>query len=193
MNSDEPPFIQRPLSTGQAIENPIHHSSSTDQKRIAAKSGLFDTSSWGSFCDVTLTLKQAIKSDHGKWVKIDEYECKRALRHFMNLLNRAVYGNAFYRHKKRVRVLPVLEKESNGRWHFHCAIEMPMRLDAVQFEELIGHCWAKVHWGYRRILIRDQADRRWIDYILKPSQKAEFDDWSDCIDLDSLHNPIADA
>jgi hypothetical protein len=30
-----------------------------------AKSYLFDTSNWGQFCDVTLTLKQARQSDNG--------------------------------------------------------------------------------------------------------------------------------
>jgi hypothetical protein len=76
----------------------------------AAKSRFFDTSSWGSFCDVTLSLKQARQSDNGAWIKVDDYPCRQAFRHFMNLLNRAVYGAAFRRHGKRLRVLPVLEK-----------------------------------------------------------------------------------
>jgi hypothetical protein len=53
----------------------------------------------------------------------------------MNLLNRAVFGAAFRRHGKRLRVLPVLgegevrtrtlrswEFGKSGRWHIHCAI-----------------------------------------------------------------------
>ena len=76
----------------------------------SAKSNLFDTSSWGEFCDVTLTLKQGHQPDSGGWVKIDDYRCRQAFRHFMNLLNRAVYGSAFRRYGKRLRVLPVLEK-----------------------------------------------------------------------------------
>ena len=56
----------------------------------SAKSHFFDTSSWGEFCDVTLTLKQAWQPDRGGWVKIDDYRCRQAFRHFMNLLNRAV-------------------------------------------------------------------------------------------------------
>ena len=54
---------------------------------------LLDISHWRETCDVTLTLKQALKSDDGRWVKIDQYQCRRAFRHFMNLLNRAIYGN----------------------------------------------------------------------------------------------------
>jgi hypothetical protein len=115
----------------------------------AAKSDLFDTSRWRPFCDVTLTLKQAHQSEMGAWIKIDDYSCRQAFRHFMNLLNRAVYGAAFRRHRKRLRVLPVLEKgevraralrscESgmSGRWYIHCAIELPSHLRAVVLEKL---------------------------------------------------------
>jgi hypothetical protein len=172
----------------------------------AAKSYWFDTSNWRSFCDVTLTLKQARQSENGAWIKIDDYPCRQAFRHFMNLLNRAVYGAAFRRHGKRLRVLPVLEKGevraralrssergTSGRWHVHCAIELPSHLRAVALEKLIRACWAKVELGYGRILVRDRANAGWIDYMLKDSQKSEFDGLLDCIIVESLHNPIADA
>src|SRR5437667_4332457 len=110
----------------------------TSDPFASAKSHLFDTSNWRPFCDVTLTLKQARQSDRGAWVKLDDYSCRQAFRHFMNLLNRAVYGAAFRRHRKRLRVLPVLEKgevraralrsceaSTSGRWHIHRAIELP--------------------------------------------------------------------
>ena len=172
----------------------------------SAKSHFFDTSSWGEFCDVTLTLKQALQPDRGGWVKIDDYRCRQAFRHFMNLLNRAVYGSAFRRHGKRLRVLPVLEKGevrvralrpwecgASGRWHIHCAIELPSRFDAITLENMIRQCWAKVEWGHGRILVRDGANAGWIDYMLKDRQKSEFDGFLDCIIIESLHNPIADA
>jgi hypothetical protein len=172
----------------------------------SAKSDLFDTSNWRPFCDVTLTLKQARQSEKGAWIKIDDYPCRQAFRHFMNVLNRAVYGAAFRRYGKRLRVLPVLEKGevrartlracergTYGRWHIHCAIELPAHLDAVALEKLIRSCWAKVELGHGRILVRDRADAGWIDYMLKDSQKSEFDGLLDCIIVESLHNPIADA
>jgi hypothetical protein len=81
----------------------------------SAKSHFFDTSNWGPFCDVTLTLKQARQSEIGAWVRIDDYPCRQAFRHFMNLLNRAAYGAAFRRYGKRLRVLPVLEKVRSAR------------------------------------------------------------------------------
>ena len=171
-----------------------------------AKSHFFDTSEWGPFCDVTLTLKQCCRSDSGSCVKINDYRCRQAFRHFMNLLNRTIYGAAFRRHRKRLRVLPVLEKGEvrthtlrswergkSGRWHIHCAIELPLHFDAVALESAIHHCWKKVEWGYSRILVRDCANAGWIHYMLKGHQKSAFDGFLDCIVLESLHNPIADA
>jgi hypothetical protein len=172
----------------------------------SAKSHFFDTSSWGEFCDVTLTLKQGRQGDGSGWIKIDHYQCRQAFRHFMNLLNKAVYGSAFRRHGKRLRVLPVLEKGevrarslrrwergTSGPWHIHCAIELPPHFDAFALETLIGDCWAKVELGHRRILVRDGANAGWINYMLKDRQKSEFDGLLDCVIIESLHNPIADA
>jgi hypothetical protein len=172
----------------------------------SAKSHFFDTSSWGPFCDVTLTLKQARQPDSSCWVKINEYRCRQAFRHFMNLLNRAVYGAAFRRYRKMLRVLPVLEKGEvrarasrswdrgiSGRWHIHCAIELPSHCNGIALEKLIRDCWAKVEWGYGRILVRDRANAGWINYMLKDRQKSEFDGFVDCVIIESLHNPIADA
>ena len=76
----------------------------------SAKSHFFDTSSWGAFCDVTLTLKQARQPDSGRWLKIDDYRCRQAFRHFMNLLNRAAYGAAFRRYGKAFVYCPYLKK-----------------------------------------------------------------------------------
>jgi hypothetical protein len=171
-----------------------------------AKSSLFDVSHWGPFCDVTLTLKQARQADNGAWIKIDEGECKRAFRLFMSRLNQTVYGNAVRRHSKRLRALPVLEKGevrslalrpsergNSGRWHIHCAIELPPHFDAVAFGALINECWTRVDWGYDRVLVRNGTDSGWIGYMLKARQKSKFDALLDCIILESLHNPIADA
>jgi hypothetical protein len=102
---------------------------------------MLDTRHWRSICDLTLTLKQGLcsavppdnalgsKNSH-MWIPIDEAQSKKAFRHFINLLNRAVYGNAVHRHGKRLRVIGVVEKDGDGRWHIHAAIEPPMHGDA---------------------------------------------------------------
>jgi len=70
---------------------------------------------------------------------------------------------------------------------------LPSHFDGIALENLICDCWAKVEWGYGRILIRDGANAGWINYMLKDRQKSEFDGFVDCIIIESLHNPIADA
>ena len=183
------------------------NSASIEADAIAsARSHLFDTSTWREFCDVTLTLKQSHRADSGSWIKVDHYRCGQAFRHFMNLLNKAAYGSAFRRYGKRLRVLPVLEKGqvrasalrpwergASGRWHIHCAIELPLHFDAFALERLVRACWARVELSLGRILVRDCANVGWIRYMLKRRQKSEFDGLLDCVMIESLHNPIADA
>jgi len=185
----------------------IHANTASIEAAIeSAKSNLFDTSSWREFCDVTLTLKQSHRADSGGWIEIDHYRCGQAFRHFMNVLNKAAYGSAFRRYGKRLRVLPVLEKGevrarslrpcergTSGRWHIHCAIELPLHFDAFALERLTRVCWARVELSHGRILVRDCANAGWIHYMLKHRQKSEFDGLLDCVMIESLHNPNADA
>jgi hypothetical protein len=81
----------------------------------SARSHFFDTSNWGPFCDVTLTLKQARQSERGAWVRIDDYPCRQAFRHFINLLNRAAYGAAFRRTANVFVYYPCLRKARSAR------------------------------------------------------------------------------
>ena len=112
------------------------------------KSRLFDINHWGPWCDVTLTLKQALQSNYSAKIFLDEHQCKRAFRYLIDLLNRAVYGNTVKLYGKRLRVLPVVEKGgigrgTSGRWHIHGAIELPQHMDSIAFEELVQRCWAE--------------------------------------------------
>jgi hypothetical protein len=169
---------------------PFHRENITNSLRTCSH---LDTRHWHSIFDLTLTFKQRRKADNGKWVPVDEIACHRAFSYFKDFLNRAVYGNAVRRYGKRLRIIPVLEKSIGRRWHYHVAIEPPLHLDEIEFESLIHKCWAKTDWGYREVLVRDDADDGWIAYMLKPSQKSDFDNWADCIDWFSLNNPIVDA
>jgi hypothetical protein len=155
-------------------------------------SPVVDTSHWDSVCGLTLTLKQALWCN-GSRIFADEHQCSRAFRHLMNLLNRAIYGSAFRRGKKRLRVIPVLEKEQDGRFHYHAAIEVLRRIKPWQFHALVWHCWSRTDWGYDRTSVKFSADKGWVEYMLKPTQKSGFEAWADCIDWNNLHNPIANA
>ena len=103
--------------------------------------------------------------------------------HFVGTANVFVY----YPYLKKARSAP-------ARYvHGSAARELPSHFDAITLENMIRECWAKVEWGHGRILVRDGANAGWIDYMLKDRQKSEFDGFLDCIIIESLHNPIADA
>src|ERR1035438_8839226 len=68
-------LVEKDLSRGEAHNYSMEVRSDPFE---SAKSHFFDTSSWGEFCDVTLTLKQAWQPDRSGWVKIDDYRCRQA-------------------------------------------------------------------------------------------------------------------
>ena len=159
------------------------------------------------FCDVTLTLKQALP-DRQRCVGKDrrlsvqtsfsafhEPPQQSSVWSCLSSARQSVF--VYYLCSKKVRSAPAHyvhgSAARSGRWHIHCAIELPAHLDAVGLENLIRECWAKVEWGYGRILVRDGANAGWVNYMLKDRQKSEFDGFLDCIIIESLHNPIADA
>ena len=76
---------------------------------------------------------------------------------------------------------------------FIVQLNCPRTSMLLLLKSLIRDCWAKVEWGHGRILVRDGANAGWINYMLKDRQKSEFDGFVDCIIIESLHNPIADA
>jgi hypothetical protein len=169
-----------------------------------------DTSHWRSVFAVTLTVKQALPSDRGGLVPLTEIQAKKELRYFMTRLNRAVYKYAA-RKGKKLRAIPIVEKDSNGRWHYHLAIEPPAHLNADQFAAQIISSWSKSPWAHRINNIKPEAVRGWVYnafqrkdsalpklnpekdgwriYLLKKRGKSGLENWVDCIDLDTLNNP----
>jgi hypothetical protein len=154
--------------------------------RDVANSPFLDTSRWPSFCAVTLTLKQGRQSDQGIWMHADEHQTKKAFQVFMNKLNKAIFKSAAVRFGKKLAVIPVVEKEAYGRWHLHAAIESPARFTSTEFEQLIRSCWSAVDWSRERINFQPNADRGWIEYMLKWRQKSDLETWLDCIIWESF-------
>ena len=91
-----------------------------------------NTSNWDNVCDFTLNLKQALNYDE-KPVHIDEIIARKALKWFMHQLNKKIYKRAYRHFGKRLQIVAVLEKSSEGRFHFHAAIEAPHHMDAIEF------------------------------------------------------------
>ena len=85
---------------------------------------------------------------------------------------------------------PGMVAYEQGRWHYHAAVEPPSHVSPDRFEQMINDCWHRVHWGYNHIKIVRNADRGWIDYMLKLTQKSALEAWEDCIDIGNFYNPI---
>jgi len=129
-----------------------------------------DTSNWSCRCALTLALKPKLCSG-GYLFSLDEMQAKENFRVFMKSLNRACYGRAVRRHGLRLRVIPVIESEADGRLHFHAAIEPPPHLSPAEFEWIVRKCWFETEWAdcrYDGVKIKFRAEPYWVhSYILK--------------------------
>ncbi len=123
---------------------------------------------------VTLSLKQNIYSE-----QLDTIIAQKNLRHFLNLLNKKIYGNAFKRYGKRIEVIAVLETSVSDRLHYHLAINNPKPDEPFYFNFLVEHLWRQTRWGYNENHIVHEANSGWVDYITKLNPKDEVD-WENC-------------
>jgi len=121
---------------------------------------------------VSLTLKQRANNK-----SIDGISGSQNLRHFLNVLNKRCFGNSFKRFNKKLRVIPVLEKSSNGRFHYHLTLQNPYPENPYKFESMINHTWFKTNYGYRHIHIHRNINEGWNDYITKFNTRDDEVDW----------------
>ncbi len=122
---------------------------------------------------VTLTMKQRVSNK-----SLDNITSSQNLRHFLNVLNKKCFGNAYKRFNKRLRVLPSLERSSDGRWHYHLTLENPCPSNPIKFERMIESTWFKTSYGYRRIDIKHSINKGWGDYITKFDHRDNEIDWA---------------
>lgn len=136
---------------------------------------------------VTLTLRQCITVPNGTpaakmW--INETLASQNLRHFLNKLNRSIFGKAALRFKKSVACIPVLEGGDFRRLHYHLLIDCP-RADLVEsFPDIIAHHWRSTNWGYHQLDCQRDPDAGWVNYITKFRDKPNY---TDSIDWTNLH------
>ena len=111
---------------------------------------------------VSLTMKQRIGFE-----RLDSISASQNFRHFMNILNSRLYGNAFKRHQKRLGVVPILENSLNNRLHYHLILECPKVISNDDFKQLIEICWKKTKFGYGQTDVQNIYSGGWVDYITK--------------------------
>lgn len=133
-----------------------------------------DRGDWSDWFAVTLTMRQTIISETGERSFISIDRASRNLRHFLNLMNQTIFGNAYKRYGKRVQVIPIYEQDVDTHLHFHLFIEKPDRLSDLRFESLIRTNWIKSDWGLWSINVQKDADSGWLKYITKDT-RASFE------------------
>jgi hypothetical protein len=134
---------------------------------------------------VTLTCKKAIKGSDGYLRPVTEEMCRTNLRHVMNALNHRILGSAQSK-KQRIPIFPILERNAEGRLHYHAIIDVPQEVGDRFIREL-DCIWIWSHIGYRETDVQIAEDQGWVRYILKGRSKPNY---LDSIDVDNLVPPI---
>jgi hypothetical protein len=130
---------------------------------------------FSNFYAVTITMKQ-----NWNGMVLDQTLASKNLRHFINLMNQAVYGNAYRRHGKSLQVIPILEQSAWDRLHYHISIEKPDRLSEADFMDLLKESWSRTDFARKQMEIKKIFSRGWIQYCLKNPSSAQT------IDIENL-------
>lgn len=135
---------------------------------------------------VTLTLRQCVTVPIGTpsarmW--INETLASQNLRHFLNKLNRSIFGKAAIRFNKSVACIPILEGGTHKRLHYHLLLDCP-RADLVEsFPGLIADHWRSSMWGYHQLDCQRDPDAGWVNYMTKFRDKTDFADAIDWVNV----------
>ena len=136
-----------------------------------------DFSKWNETYSVTLTHKseQKIQTDKGQsFKKITPDDAKQNMRHFLNLLNKKIFGKGFSRFGSRLKIITVLEGGKDKHLHYHLLIESPSKkkLSKLAFELLSQSLWIKTKFGNVKNDIQSSYDARgFVNYITKYEDK----------------------
>jgi hypothetical protein len=140
----------------------------------------FDLRTFSHPCAVTLTMKKRSQGEAN-----DPIKASRNFRHFVNRLSCSLLGSAAKRYGRRIQTIPVVERNAEGRLHYHAAIDRPPHVLFADFEGAIRLHWQRTQFGYHQIDVQHHADAGWIKYMLKSRQKDSLRD--DSIDWDNCH------
>jgi len=128
---------------------------------------------------VTLSAKQKIGA---LW--LDETLLKQNVEHFLNRLNRQLFGNGYTRHGKHFHGFYTVEGGvGDTRLHAHLTLEIPeensgaslrnrLRMNRFRLLFEIRKAWRKTLFGYHQVVAKDIHDLAgWVDYSTKKRTK----------------------
>lgn len=141
------------------------------------------TREWVAPHAVTLTMRQAIQFPDGRRVFLTPDRASQNLRHFLNILNRKVWGKAADRVGKTIQCFCVLEGGTEKRFHYHAVADCPRHDLLDRFPQMIESAWRRTDWSYEQSDIQPFCDEGWINYIIKFRDKPDYlsgFDWVNC-------------
>lgn len=126
---------------------------------------------------LTLTLKKVLKHENGAIEHLSRDKASQNVRHFLNLLNRQLYGNK-WKKINRLKVVSVIEDGAafglDKRIHVHLAVSFPLGwnfehlFEHLKYRALIEDCWCRTRWGYSEFRYVPADDQRgWLRYLIK--------------------------
>jgi hypothetical protein len=122
---------------------------------------------------MTLTEKQIVDGQ-----RIDALVSQQNFRHFRNLLNRHLFGNAYKRYGKQLMMFVAREGDQHHRHHLHVIIEKPDNVDTEVFVSLVMHFWSKTRFGYHEhhyeCPTTEGREIGWVNYCLKKRSKEDL-------------------
>ena len=129
-------------------------------------------------CAVTLTMKKGYLGE-----KNDHIRASTNYRHFSNRLNAVLLGTKAKRYGCKLKTIPVIESNADGRLHYHAVIDRPATCSFTEFEQAVRRQWLRTNFGYYEMDVQDAATSGWTAYMLKFRQKASLldsIDWENC-------------
>lgn len=160
----------------------------TDAKIQKSFREWIDVEDWANPFAVTLTFKRKIKGYIGSTevdIFLTEELASQNVRHFCNILNGKIFGNAAKRFGSKTLIVPVVEKTPTKKLHYHLAIDCPRDELVDEFPEMIREAWLSTQWGDVQMDVKSKINSGWIDYITKFRDKYSV---ADAIDWNNLHN-----
>ena len=114
---------------------------------------------------VTFSLKQGQTDAHGLLIPLKPEFAQHQMKIFYDRVNSAVFKNAYKRHTKKLAWVSVLGRGTEGRLHFHLAIEFPMKFSFENASQILIDKWMPLEWSHSEMRIEKVDSDGWANYM----------------------------
>lgn len=140
---------------------------------------------WAAPHAVTLTLRQGLMAAFPQgdtFIPLTREAASQNYSHFLNVLNRRLFGKAADRYRKGVNSISVIEGGGGGkRLHMHGTIDCPRHDLLPYFPDIVTEAWHRTQWAHNQIDIKSGVDAGWTKYMSKLDDKPSYIDGIDWV------------